>query len=60
MFPEWADDTFWLTMVGLGGAGCSALLTYFLKSRCVTIDCCCFKCKRDVLHLDANQINVVP
>ena len=27
-----------------------SIFTNMSLSRCTTIDCCCFKCKRDVLH----------
>ena len=35
--PEWADDTFWLTLIGLLGGGGTAVLAYMLKSRCRTV-----------------------
>ena len=54
--PEWADDTFWLTLIGLLGGGGTAVLAYMLKSRCRTVECCCIRCERDVLSVDA--INV--
>lgn len=38
-----------LTLVGLVGSGGSLLLVYFLKSRCTDIECCCMKCKREVI-----------
>jgi len=43
-------ESFILTLVGLIGGGLSALLVYFLKSRCKTIKCCCLECERDVLQ----------
>jgi len=42
-------ESFILTLVGLVGGGLSALLVYFLKSRCTDISCFCISCKRDVL-----------
>jgi len=42
-------ESFILTVIGLVGGGLSALLVYFLKSRCTDISCCCISCKRDVL-----------
>jgi tryptophanyl-tRNA synthetase len=38
-----------LTLVGLVGGGLGSVLVYFLKSRCTEVECCCVKCKRDVL-----------
>ena len=38
-----------ITLVGLVGGGLGTLLVYFLKSRCTEVECCCVKCKRDVL-----------
>ena len=58
--PEWADDTFWLSLVGMVGGGGAALLAYFLKSRCRTVKCCCIECERDVIPIAPSQITVVP
>jgi hypothetical protein len=39
-----------ITIIGLVGSGLSALLIYFLKSRCSKIRCCgCMECEREVL-----------
>jgi hypothetical protein len=39
-----------ITIIGLVGSGLSALLIYFLKSRCSTIKCCgCMECVREVI-----------
>ncbi len=38
-----------ITIIGMVGGGCGTLLVYFLKSRCTEIECCCMKCKRDVI-----------
>jgi Ni2+-binding GTPase involved in maturation of urease and hydrogenase len=38
-----------LTIVGMVGSGFTALLIYFLKSRCSTIKCGCISCEREVL-----------
>ena len=42
-------ESFVLAVLGIFGAGGSALLIYFLKSRCKTIKCFCVECERDVL-----------
>lgn len=55
--PEWADDTFWLTLIGLLGGGGTAILAYMLKSRCRTVECCCIRCERDVLSVDAINVD---
>jgi len=47
--PEWLDDTFILAVLGIVGGGCGYLLMFCLKSRCHEIECCCIKCKRQVL-----------
>ena len=39
-----------ITIIGMVGGGCGTLLVYFLKSRCTEIECCCMRCKRDVLR----------
>ncbi len=56
--PQWFDDTFILTLVGLVGGGGAAILTYFLKSRCRTVECCCSKCERDVIPIEVSQVTV--
>jgi hypothetical protein len=56
--PQWFDDTFILTLVGLIGGGGTAILTYFLKSRCRTVECCCIKCERNVIPIDASQVTI--
>ena len=42
-----------LSVVGIMGTCVSAVLVYFLKSRCSTIRCCGMECQRDVLDLTA-------
>ena len=32
------------------------LIQYLLTSRCYEIDCCCIKCKRDVVDINSNDI----
>ena len=44
-------ENFVLTLVGLLGAGVGILLTYFLKSRCKHIKCCCLSCDREPVNL---------
>ena len=39
-----------ITIIGMVGGGCGTLLVYFLKSRCTEIECCCMRCKRDVIR----------
>jgi len=57
--PNWLDGCFILTLVGIVGGGGVYLLTFFLKSRCRVITCCCVKCERDVLPpSDLNNISV--
>ena len=57
-YPEWADDTFWLALVGMVGGGGAAVLAFCLRSRCRTVECCCLKCERDVLPPDAINVDV--
>lgn len=47
--PIWFDDTFIITLVGMCGGCFGYVLTFLLKSRCRTIDCCGIKCDRDVV-----------
>ena len=55
--PIWLDDTFILSLIGLIGAGGLYLLTFFLKSRCRVINCCCLRCERDVIPpTDLNNV----
>lgn len=57
--PTWFNGSFIVVIFGLLG-GCGAgLLTFLLKSRCRTIECCCIKCERDVIPVrDLNTIEV--
>ena len=57
--PLWLDDTFILSVIGLVGGGGAVILTYFLKSRCRTVSCCCVTCERDVLALEPDQVSVI-
>ena len=58
-FPIWLDDTFILSLVGMLGGGGLYLLSYFLKSRCRMITCCCVSCQRDPIpSSELNAINI--
>ena len=47
-----------LTIVGIATGAFSALLVYFLKSRCKKISCWGLNCDREVLDLDPNNVDV--
>lgn len=32
------------------------IIQYLLSSRCKEVDCCCIKCKRDVVDIKSNDI----
>ena len=53
------NGTWVLSMFGVLSACLSALLVYFLKSRCRSIKCCGFECEREVLDLNAVPDTVV-
>ena len=60
VLPDWFDDTFIITILGLAGGCFTYLLTYFLKSRCTLVRCCCFQCERQVLEgADLANVEVV-
>jgi hypothetical protein len=44
------SESFILACVGVISGCVGGVLTFFLRSRCSEISCCCFKCKRDVLQ----------
>ena len=52
-------STFVLTFSSLVSGGFALLLTYFLKSRCRTVEFCCLKCEREPLPLDAVDVEIV-
>lgn len=56
--PDWIDDTFILTMIGMLGGGGAACLAYFLRSRCRSIKCCCVSCERDVIELQPQSVQI--
>lgn len=45
-------ETFILTLVATLSGTIGVILTYFLKSRCKRINCCCISCDRDVLAVE--------
>ena len=53
-------STFVLTFGSMLSGGFALLLTYFLKSRCKTVQFCCVKCEREPIHLEANQVEISP
>ena len=61
--PDWLEkhETFTLTMVATVSAAITALLSYFLKSRCTKIKCFGMSCIRQPVQFDTslNQIGVV-
>ena len=44
-----------LSVVGILGSCTTAVLVYFLRSRCRRIRCCGCECERDVLDLETTQ-----
>ena len=53
-------STFVLTFGSLISGGIALILTYFLKSRCTTLEICCIKCQREPVHLSPEQVEVSP
>lgn len=62
--PDWLEKhgTFILTLMGLLGGGASALIMYFLKSRCSTIKIFwgCVDCVREPLPVDMIEVSANP
>ena len=54
------NQTFLLTIIGLGGSAFGVLTAYFLKSRCkkIKIFWGCLSCDRTVLELPIESVNV--
>lgn len=52
------NGTWVLTLVGVGTSFVGALLAYFLRSRCKTVNCCCVKCEREVVQLESQSVEV--
>ena len=41
------DGIFYITIATLFSTGINLLIRYCYKSRCVEVECCCFKIRRD-------------
>ena len=51
----------WLLSVIASVSACLGYcLSYFLKSRCKTIDCCGIKCDRTPIELKPSDVEIVP
>ncbi len=57
-YHHYFDDTFILTVLGMVGGCGTALIAYFLKSRCTRIRCGCIECIREPLPADQVTVNV--
>tara|TARA_B110000046_G_scaffold150576_1_gene159030 strand:+ start:291 stop:545 length:255 start_codon:yes stop_codon:yes gene_type:complete len=55
--PTWLqeNETFILTTVASLSAALGVIFSYFLKSRCIKVQCCCIKCDRDVPKLESSD-----
>ncbi len=51
-------STFLITLIGALSACAGVVLTYFLKSRCNKIKVGCIECERNVVSLEASQIEI--
>jgi len=49
---------FILTFAGAISVSVGMVLTYFLKSRCSRVKCCCIELDRNVVELDSTQIEI--
>lgn len=54
------NGSFILMIVAAMSGFAGIFLTYFLRSRCTTIRCCCVTCDRDVIDLDAAHATIDP
>jgi hypothetical protein len=52
------NASFLLTLIGALSACTGVVLTYFLKSRCNKIKLGCIECDRNVVNLEASQIEI--
>ena len=60
MGDDLLNEGFILAVLGIVGGGCGYLLMFCLKSRCHEVQCCCIKCKRQVLTgTELNDVRVV-
>ncbi len=57
--PSWLqeNETFVLTTIASLSAALGVIFTYFLKSRCTNIQCCCVSCTRDITKLESSNTN---
>ena len=53
-------STFVLTFSSLISGGIAVILTYFLKSRCTSVQLGCVKCERQPVHLSPDQVEITP
>ena len=53
------NGAFLLTVIASASACLALTFTYFLKSRCKNIQTPCVSCQRDVVELDAKDVEVV-
>lgn len=58
--PDFVEkhSTFLITLIGALSACAGVVLTYFLKSRCNKIKFGCIECERNVVNLEASQIEI--
>jgi len=61
---DWLErnGTFLITVLGIMGGGCSAMMVYFLKSRYSNINICwgCLSCIREPLPVDMVEVSANP
>ena len=51
-------STFLLTLTGAVSTLIGVIFTYFLKSRCTTVSCCCASCNREPLEVTADEAQI--
>ena len=47
-----------ILVIGAGSAALASIVVAIQKSRCSSIDCCCFKCKREVSKSPVKKVDV--
>lgn len=52
-------STFVITITGALSGLLGVIFTYFLKSRCTKVSCCCASCEREPIPVDAENIEVI-